>query len=141
MQTQTLTRAEMDRLLDAHFRAEAEVNIPAITATFTADVEHDLVGVPSGGPLHGKGAAGAFYARLLENLAIEQFTSVRRMYGDDFVVDESIVDGHALGVVGGREGRGRPVRFRLLHVFEFRGGLIARENAWLDLAALQQQLP
>jgi ketosteroid isomerase-like protein len=141
MQIQKLTPAEMDHLLDAHFRAEAEVNIPAINATFTADVEHDLVGSPPGGPLHGKGAVGAFYARLLENLAIEQFTSVRRLYGDDFVVDESIVDGHAQGIVGGREGRGRPVRFRLLHVFEFRDGLIARENAWLDLAAVQQQLP
>jgi hypothetical protein len=141
MQTQTLIRAEMDRLLDAHFRAEAEVNIPAIVATFTNDVEHDLVGPGAGEPLHGKQVAAAFYTRLLENLAIERFTTVRRLYGDDFVVDEAIVDGHAIGVVGGREGRGRPVRFRLLHVFEFRNGLIARENAWLDLAAIQQQLP
>ena len=141
MQTQTLSRAEIDRLLDAHFNAEAEVNIPAIVATFTEDVEHDLVGPNTGEPLHGKAAAGAFYTGLLKNLAIDRFTSVRRLYGNDFVVDEAIVDGHAQGVVGGREGRGRPVRFRLLHVFEFRDGLIARENAWLDLAAIQRQLP
>lgn len=140
MQTRKLTRTEMDRLLDAHFRAETEVNIPAITATFTEDVEHDLAGSGSVEPLHGKEAAGAFYTQLLKNLMIDRFTTVRRLYGDDFVVDEAIVDGRAVGVVGGREGHGRPVRFRLLHVFELRNGLIARENAWLDFAALQQQL-
>jgi ketosteroid isomerase-like protein len=42
---------------------------------------------------------------------------------------------------GGRlEGRGRPVRARFLHVFDFDDGLISRESAWIDLAAIQQQL-
>jgi steroid delta-isomerase-like uncharacterized protein len=131
----------MDRLIDVHFNAETQANIPTIVATFTEDVEHDLVGATPGDALHGKDAAGAFYTRLLQNLVIERFTTVHRLYGNDFVVDEAIVDGRAAGTVGGREGRGRPVRFRLLHVFEFRDGLIARENAWLDLAAIQQQLP
>jgi predicted ester cyclase len=35
---------------------------------------------------------------------------------------------------------GRPVRFRLLHIFEFRDWLIDRENAWLDVTAVQRQL-
>ena len=65
---------------------------------------------------------------------------VRRLYGDDFAVDESIVEGYAHGRPYDLEGYGRPVRFRLLHLFEFRDGLISRENAWLDMLAIQRQL-
>jgi predicted ester cyclase len=32
------------------------------------------------------------------------------------------------------------VSFRLLHIFEFQDGKIAREQAWCDLAAIQRQL-
>jgi hypothetical protein len=32
------------------------------------------------------------------------------------------------------------VRARFLHIFDFRDGLISREGAWIDLAAIQQQL-
>jgi uncharacterized protein len=65
---------------------------------------------------------------------------VRRLYADDFVVDEVMVEGRAVGKVAGLEGRGRPVRFRLLHVFELRDGLIAREMACMDVPAIHQQL-
>jgi hypothetical protein len=37
----------------------------------------------------------------------------------------------------GPEGRGRPVRARFLHTFDFSDGLISRESAWMDLAAIQ----
>jgi predicted ester cyclase len=40
----------------------------------------------------------------------------------------------------GLDGRGRPVRARFLHIFDFSDGLISRESAWIDLAAIQQQL-
>jgi len=40
----------------------------------------------------------------------------------------------------GLEGGGRPVRTRFLHIFDFSDGLISRESAWIDLAAVQQQL-
>jgi hypothetical protein len=32
------------------------------------------------------------------------------------------------------------VRFRLLHVFEFAGGRISRENVWMDTATVLAQL-
>ena len=35
---------------------------------------------------------------------------------------------------------GRTVQFRILHVCEFRDGKISRENVWLDVAAIMQQL-
>ena len=40
----------------------------------------------------------------------------------------------------GFAGDNRTVRFRLLHIFEVRDAAISRENAWLDVAAIAQQL-
>jgi len=68
--------------------------------------------------------------------------SLRRLYGDDFLVDESLWRGKAPGRPFGLEGRGRPLEFRLLHVVEFAGdGMIRRENVWVDLGAIARQLP
>jgi hypothetical protein len=64
-----------------------------------------------------------------------------RYYGDDFVVDETLWHGEILdGSVFLCDGKSGKVSFRLLHIFEFQEGKIAREQAWCDLAALQQQL-
>jgi hypothetical protein len=49
---------------------------------------------------------------------------VRRLYGDAFAVDESIVEGYAHGRPYDLEGYGRPVRLRLMH----------------DMLAIQRQL-
>lgn len=71
-----------------------------------------------------------------------EVTGVKRLYGDNFLVDESIVESTAAGRFFGLEGKGRPLRFRLLHFIEFADdGKIQRENAWLDLAAIMPQLP
>jgi predicted ester cyclase len=68
-------------------------------------------------------------------------TPVRRLYGNNFAVDESIWHGHIEdGRVFGCAGRGGDVSFRLLHIFEFEGAKIRRENVWCDLAAIQAQL-
>jgi predicted ester cyclase len=40
----------------------------------------------------------------------------------------------------GIPGNGRQIRVRVLHVFEFREGLISRENVWIDGAAAIAQL-
>ena len=84
--------------------------------------------------------------KLDEHFAFEardgSIETVRRLYGEDFVVDESLWRGRASGRPFGLDGRGRPLEFRLLHVFQFDGdGAIARENVWIDLAALINQLP
>jgi hypothetical protein len=36
--------------------------------------------------------------------------------------------------------QGQQHSFRILHVFEFRDGLISRENVWLDSAGIADQL-
>jgi ketosteroid isomerase-like protein len=137
--TQRMTRARMDALVDGHFGAEESGDLDAIVGGFTADAEHDVVGRP-GDPLHGGDEIGGFYRALLAELRIDRFEPVRRWYGDDHVVDESILHATANGQPFGFEGRGRPVRSRFLHIFDFTDGLISRESAWIDLAAIQQQL-
>ena len=134
-----LSRQRMDALVDGHFRAEETGDLRAITDGFTQDAEHTVAGRP-GGPLHGHDEIAGYYTALLAALPITRFEPVRRWYGEDHVVDESILHATAAGEVFGLEGRGRPVRFGLLHVFGFADGLICRESAWLDLASIQRQL-
>jgi ketosteroid isomerase-like protein len=129
----------MDALVDGHYRAEETGDLEAIIDGFTPDAEHDVVGRP-GDALHGGEQIAGFYRALLGELRIDRFESVRRWYGDDHVVDESILHATAQGQPFGLEGRGRPVQTRFLHIFDFRDGLIRRESAWIDLAAIQQQL-
>jgi predicted ester cyclase len=135
-----LTRAQMDAKLDEHFGFEAADDVEGVLATLTDDVEHDVVGWPLG-PARDHRAVRQFYETLFADLADGQVTSTRRLYGDNFMVDDSVWRGRAPGRPFGIEGRGRPLEFRLLHLLEFSdGGAIARENVWIDLAAIQQQL-
>ena len=134
-----LTTAQMDDLVDRHFRAEETGDLDAIAAGFTVNAEHDVAGRP-GGVLRGGEQIAAFYEGLLAELQIERFATLRRWYGNDHVVDESMLHGRAIGRPFGLAGNGKQVQVRLLHVFDFAEGLISRESAWLDIAALQQQL-
>jgi len=135
-----LTREEMDRKLDEHFRFEAADDVEGVLATLAGDVEHDIVGSPTG-VTYGRESARGFYEGLFADLSDGTVKSVRRLYGDNFLVDESIWSGKAPGRPFGLEGKGCPLQFRLLHVIEFtQRGEIKRENVWLDLAAIIQQL-
>ena len=51
-----LTREEMDSKIDEHFGFEAKDNVAGVLATLTPDVEHDIVGWPTG-PTHGRDGA------------------------------------------------------------------------------------
>lgn len=134
-----LTPEEMDAVLDAHYKYEAADDVDGVLSTLTEDVVHDVVGFP-GGAAHGKAAAGAFYEHLFADIAGEGIDPVRRLYGPNFLVDEVMWRGRAVGRPFGFDGRNRPFSHRLLHVLEFRDGLIARENVWLDFAAVARQL-
>ena len=137
----TLTPRDMDLKIDEHFSFEASDDIDGVLQTLSEDVEHDVVGWPFG-PSHGRDAARAFYATTFSDLSESSVKCIRRLYGDGFLVDESLWRGRAPGRPFGLEGRNRPLEFRLLHVVEFNDdGDIKRENVWLDLAAIMQQLP
>jgi ketosteroid isomerase-like protein len=135
-----LTRQMMDAKLDEHFGFEARDDVEGVLSTLADDVEHDIVGWPLG-PSRSPDEARAFYESLFADLADGKVRSVRRLYGDNFLVDESIWTGRAVGRPFGFEGRGRPLEFRLLHVLRFADdGKIAGEQVWLDSAAIAQQL-
>jgi hypothetical protein len=135
-----LTRERMDAKLDEHFGFEARDDVEGVLATLTDDVEHDIVGWPTG-PTRGREAPRGFYETLFADLSDGTVRSLRRLYGDNFMVDDSIWTGRAPGRPFGLEGKGRPLEFRLLHVIEFSDdGDIRRENVWVDLASIQQQL-
>ena len=135
-----LTQAQMDAKLDEHFGFEAADDVEGVLATLTADVDHDVVGWPAG-PVRGVEAVRPFYETLFADLADGKVESLRRYHGDNFMVDDSVWRGTAPGRPFGLEGRGRPLEFRLLHVLEFTdAGEIRRENVWIDLASVQQQL-
>jgi uncharacterized protein len=136
-----MSRAQMNRKMDEHFGFEARDEIEGVLATLSADVEHDVVGWPSG-PTHGRSGARPFYETLFADLSEGTSECLRRFYGDDFLVDESLWRGKAPGKPFGLDGKGRPLEFRLLHVIEFADtGEIKRENVWVDLAAIIRQLP
>lgn len=48
--------SEMDRLIEQHIAAETAGDTAGSVAMYTDDVEHDVVGSPTG-PLHGRAAA------------------------------------------------------------------------------------
>jgi hypothetical protein len=136
----TRTKADMDRAIDEHFECEARDDVDGVLRTLTDDVDHDVVGSPTG-PLRGKDQARGFYGHLFADLDQHDVTSTHRYYGDDFVVDESLWRGTAVGNPLGFAGRNRPLEFRILHIFEFADdGAIRRENVWMDTAAIAAQL-
>ncbi|MGR4869992.1 ester cyclase [Variovorax sp. LARHSF232] len=136
-----LTRSEMDRKLDEHFSFEAQDHVEGVLATLTPDVEHDVVGWPTG-PSRGRESARPFYETLFADLSEGKVETRRRLYGDNFMVDDSLWSGRAPGRPFGMDGRNRPLAFRLLHVIEFAdNGDIRTENVWVDIGAILQQLP
>jgi hypothetical protein len=135
-----MTPSEMDQKLDEHFAYEARDDVEGVIRTLDEHVEHDVVGWPAG-PSFGRDQARAFYEATFPDLATGEVRSLRRLYGENFMVDDSIWTGVAKGSPFGFEGRGKPLEFRLLHVLEFTdAGDIGRENVWLDIASIQKQL-
>jgi uncharacterized protein len=136
-----LTPAQMDQKIDEHFSFEANDDIAGVLATLTPDVTHDIVGCPTG-PTQGREAARTFYENMFTDLSESKVTLLRRLHGDNFLVDESLWEGRAPGHPFGFEGRNRPLSFRLLHILEFSPqGQIQKEQVWVDMIAITKQLP
>ena len=140
-----MTPDEMDRLIEEHIGAEDAGDLDAAVGSYTDDVEHDVVGAPDG-PLRGPDAARARYAELLQNVRTDEMVLRRRYHAPatptapDACIVEHDVTATVVGHLAGIPGRGRVVRFRMLHVFEFTAGRISRENVWMDTATLMAQL-
>jgi steroid delta-isomerase-like uncharacterized protein len=129
----------MKKLIEQHIAAEMAGDTAGAVSVYTDDVEHDVVGSPTG-PLHGPAAAQGFYDHLVAELDNERMAPVREQYGEDFCVVEhectAVVKGAFLGIPG----HGRRVTFRMLHVWDFKDDAISREQIWLDGGSIAAQL-
>ena len=135
-----MTPQRMDEIINQHFQYEATDDVAGVVGSLADRVEHEVVPSPAGMQTDKAGIA-RFYKMLFADLKGEKVTPLRRLYGEDFVVDESLWHGRIEnGRIFRREGKSGKVSFRLLHVFELDGDKIKREQVWCDLAAIQQQL-
>ena len=134
-----MERAEMDRLITTHLAAEAAADLEGCVAVYTNDVVHDVVGAPTG-PVVGPDAAKGFYAYLTANITGDARAVNNSWYGEDFCVVEHQWTGTVPGEFLGIPGNGKPVDFRMLHIWEFKDGLMSRENVWIDGGAIIAQL-
>jgi steroid delta-isomerase-like uncharacterized protein len=130
---------EMYDVVARHLLAEGAGDVEGAIAVYTDDIEHDVVGYP-GSPHHGKDGARAFYEDLTANFRTEREEVLHRFATDNTVVLDQVMTGTVIGSMLGLPGHNRRISFRILHVFEFRDGLVSRENVWLDSAAIAQQL-
>ena len=134
-----LSQADMDRLIEQHIAAEVAGNSAAAVAMYTDDVEHDVVGWPTG-PVSGPGAAKDFYDALMATFVNEEMVPTRQLYGGAFCVVEHRAAGRFPVGFMGAPPSDQQVVFRMLHVFEFSEDGISRENVWLDGGAIVGQL-
>lgn len=134
-----MDQEQMNALVGRHLKAEGAGDVDGAVAVYTDDIEHDVVGWPTG-VLHGKDAARGFYKELTANFRTEEERPSRRYFTPDAMILDQEMTGTVTGSMLGLPGNGRRITFRVLHVFEFKNGLISRENVWLDGGAIQQQL-
>ena len=129
----------MEDVIDRRLAAEHARDIDAILATCAIDVEQDVAGREPN-VIRGHAALRSFYRDFFADIEYARTTPVRRLAGPGFALDEAVIEAVAHGRPFDLEGYGRPVRFRILRLFELRDGLIARESIWADIASIQRQL-
>jgi ketosteroid isomerase-like protein len=129
----------MKELYEQHIAAEMAGDTEAAVSMYTDDVEHEVIGAPTG-LLHGPAAAKGFYDYLIANIVTERMTPTREQFGEDFCVVEHETTGVVKGEFLGIPGNGRRVTFRMLHVWDFKDDAISREQVWLDGGSIAAQL-
>jgi steroid delta-isomerase-like uncharacterized protein len=130
---------EMVALVERHLKAEGTGDVEGAVGVYTEDVVHDAVGFP-GSPRTGKQAAREFYGFLTANFRTEKEEPLHRWFAGDTMLLEQRMTGTVIGQMLGIPGDGRRVTFGIFHVFEFAGGLISREQVWIDSGAIVAQL-
>ena len=130
---------EMIEIVDRHLKAEGAGDVEAAVAVYTDDIEHDAVGFP-GSPRIGKDAARGSDGFLTANFRTEDEQPLHRYFVADSMMLEQSMTGTVIGEFLGLPGNGRRITFRILHVFDFRDGLVSREQVWLDSAVIMAQL-
>jgi steroid delta-isomerase-like uncharacterized protein len=130
---------DMIAIVERHLKAEGAGDVDGAVAVYTDDIVHDEVGFPDS-PRSGKEAARDFYRYLTANFRTETEEPLHRFFDGDTMILEQNMTGTVIGDMLGIPGNGRRITFRILHVFDFRDGLISREQVWLDSGSVVAQL-
>lgn len=72
-----MEQQKMNELVERHLKAEGAGDVEGAVAVYTDDIEHDVVGWPTG-VLHGKDAARGVYKELIANFRTEEERPTRR---------------------------------------------------------------
>jgi hypothetical protein len=135
----TMTRETMDNIVNDHFMYEATADLEGVLSTYADKPEHQVVGGPDG-PLRGKAAIRRFYEGLFPALKGERAEPDapvwRRLHRRRELLIGNVVDGRPFNLPG----KSGHARVRLLHVFQLRDGLIAKERVWFDFDDMRRQL-
>lgn len=134
-----MDHTEMLTLVERHLKAEGAGDVEGAVAVYTDDIVHDVVGFPTG-PITGKDATREFYRELTANFRTENEVPRQRWFSDDAVIIDQDMTGTVVGSMLGLPGNERRITFRVLHVFQFRDGLISGETVWLDVGSIMAQL-
>lgn len=132
--------AELDAIINQHFIFEATNDVDGVVKSLGENVVHEVFPMTRG-TLTDKKEIGSFYTYLFESIHGESATPIKRYYGEDFLIDETLWTGNVTdGAPIGCAGMSGPVSFRMLHVFEVNDGKINKEQVWCDLGEIQKQL-
>jgi ketosteroid isomerase-like protein len=88
-----MTREQMDQVVADHFNYEASDDVDGVMSTLTEDAEHEVVPSPVGA-LNDRDQQRGYYEMLFRDLDGQGVTPVRRYYGEDFLIDETVWHGH-----------------------------------------------
>jgi predicted ester cyclase len=134
-----MTPEEIDAVLDRQTRAHLAHDLDAVLTLYARDAVHEFIGLP-GGIIRGLPSIRQRCELMYRSMSDEEYRTIHRAYGTDFVADELMVSATFTGTPWGLPGEGRQVSVRFLHTCEFRDGLILKETSWVDAAALVGQL-
>jgi hypothetical protein len=132
-------RASLDLLVDTHLHALRDCDVETAMGCVAESVEYELVGNATSS-IRGKDAVRAHHVQEFANTIHERNVPLRRLYGQDFVVDELIWEGRITGRMGPLIGHGRRVSQRILRIFEVSEGFVVRQSIYRDFSSIAQQL-
>jgi len=102
--------SQMQPLVDSHMGAEGR-GISKPVVVYTDNIEHDVVGFPSG-PTSGKDGARNFYAHLIATFRTESWNVLHRYVAGDAVILELLMTGTVIASLLGLPGKRRRIGFR-----------------------------
>ena len=114
--------------VESHFHSEALNEVETALATFTDDIVWEAP-APNGlnRSFSGKAAVAKNYRELFASMRNVKFQFLQRFATDDRVVDDSIVTFDVVKDGYWHFPLGSSIEMRLVHIFEMRDGMIAKE--------------